>query len=461
MVLVTTVMACVSMTFAVRIALRAPLPVAIVSGAAWGFVVIMNLDRMLVVSMQRQEHWWSYFALALPRFAFALLLGFIISIPFTLQIFAPEISAQVAMIHQQKLNVYLNDQKTGPEGKAITASQKKVAADEATIDTGFQPGTAADQTVPNLSAQIQALQKNAQVAYDNWQCQLYGGAGCPQSGNGPVAQAARKQYQSDESQITELNKEVTQDGRKASSSAATARAEASAQLIVDEAQLKNAQDHQTQEATAFRKLNNANDGLLIRVQALDQVTSGDGIAAAAHWSFFALFAIIECLPVLVKILLSARRNNACDETVKAEEGTLQTESTVNASDRNAELESNSAAWQDLLPQVSSATAAARLAVYQAALGQWVTGHTAASPPQQSQGARPAQPPTPPAAPPPFWTSTPGGAPRQRERGTAARRGLRRRAPQSARPNRSGAAGLPGTFPAGLDEPLIILREPPP
>ena len=88
-VLFTGTMAWVSMAFAVGVALHAPLPVEHrAAGAFWG-VGIVAIDRMLIVSMHRRRGlWWR----ALPRLLFALLLGFIISTPFTLEVFGQEIA---------------------------------------------------------------------------------------------------------------------------------------------------------------------------------------------------------------------------------------------------------------------------------------------------------------------------------------------------------------------------------
>ena len=106
-VLITAALAAVSMTFALHNALKVSLAAAIPFAVAWG-LAIMSLDRWLVVSLVRQQNKLNYLLLALPRVALGILFGLIISTPFTLQIFQPEINQQITEIQKQRAdNFYI------------------------------------------------------------------------------------------------------------------------------------------------------------------------------------------------------------------------------------------------------------------------------------------------------------------------------------------------------------------
>src|ERR1700678_447637 len=89
-ILVTAGMAAVSLSFALYTALKAPIWLALIFALLWG-LAIMSLDRLFVVSLHRYRNRFFYVLLAAPRFLMAVLLGFVISTPFVLQIFQPEI----------------------------------------------------------------------------------------------------------------------------------------------------------------------------------------------------------------------------------------------------------------------------------------------------------------------------------------------------------------------------------
>src|SRR4051794_26448464 len=94
-VLTTSVLAFVSMTFALNSALGVNVVLALLAGLVWG-LVILSLDRWLVSTMKADapRRW----PLAIPRILMAFLLGFVISTPLVLQIFKSEIDAQIVQI---------------------------------------------------------------------------------------------------------------------------------------------------------------------------------------------------------------------------------------------------------------------------------------------------------------------------------------------------------------------------
>lgn len=505
MVLFTGSMACVSMAFALEVALHAPLAVAIVAGAAWG-VGIIAIDRMLIVSMHRRRGlWWR----ALPRLLFAVLLGFFVSTPFTLQVFSQEIADQVGVIHANHLTAYRTQQ-----AQAIAGLQKKIIALGSTAGPGSPPGESVGSGQAGLERQLsqdqqRLVQDQKQLKQDESQknsdysqlrCQLHGGPGCS-PGDGPLANAMEQSYQAAQQRMdndqTDISKEqaaistVQADITAAQEQQVENQGTAiSTELADDENQLTKEQLQQPADAAAQKKVIDADDGLLIRLEALDQITEGSGIAWLAHWGLFALFVSFECLPVLVKILMSSSRKETPYEVAVGvdERARLEVFAKETHSQRDEQLDqvdNDRNARQGVALDAARAKADAELRVYLYELDRWVAGETgqATGSPAAGSGPAPAQPSAPgfgsPGAarfsgaerqgrPPAGGTSSGtgsgtgggtggasegGGWPRRHRRGPNRMRGY-------GRPPGSGPV-LPGTFTGDLDDPLPFLREPPP
>jgi hypothetical protein len=95
----TGVLASISMWFFLHMALRLNGVAAVPLGLLWGAGII-SIDRMLVVSMGGRGM-RAVLLQGIPRLLLALLLGFIISTPVTLQIFSPEINNQIKVIQHR------------------------------------------------------------------------------------------------------------------------------------------------------------------------------------------------------------------------------------------------------------------------------------------------------------------------------------------------------------------------
>ena len=175
-ILVTAGMAAVSLSFALFTALKAPLWVAVIFALLWG-LAIMSLDRLFVVSMHRYRNRFFYLLMATPRFLMAVLLGFVISTPFVLQIFRPEINHQIKLMQAAERSAYFKNLPHNPV--YLTVQQDKATVtnltnEAATGGTGINPST--DPTVQGWQARLTTAQGNEQTWFANLQCQLYGTA---------------------------------------------------------------------------------------------------------------------------------------------------------------------------------------------------------------------------------------------------------------------------------------------
>jgi hypothetical protein len=111
-----------------------------------------------------------------------------------------------------------------------------------------------------------------------------------------------------------LSKEINQDRVRVSSlelasnsaaRGATTASVAAARLMLPSAEQTLLQDEREQrDLTAeFIKSNENSGGLLLRLQALNEITLGDSTLNAARWLLVLFIALVECMPVLIRILM--------------------------------------------------------------------------------------------------------------------------------------------------------------
>jgi Domain of unknown function (DUF4407) len=303
-ILITCCMATVSMWFALTSAMGfspvLSLPIAIL----WG-LIIMGIDRWLVTSMPLDGK--RKLLVAAPRLALALLLGSLISTPIVLRIFESEINNQVSVIKENNEAAFLSSQQSSAVQARVTKWQKTVTNLEQVIDSkGVQAiNPASDPDVQGLSTQLTSERTVAIADYKAWQCQLYGGCGAPK-GSGPLAAASQRRYEGDEAEITKLTSEIQTREQSLQDTSASSQAsrlqQAQSQLPSAQAELNAAQGEENSLLSNFTGTNNAANGLLIRLKALDQLSAGNSTLQTARVLLFLLFLVIEILPVTVKLL---------------------------------------------------------------------------------------------------------------------------------------------------------------
>jgi hypothetical protein len=304
-ILITSAMATVSMWFALTSALGTNPLLAAPAALGWG-LIIMGIDRWLVISIPTtgSRRW----ALALPRVFLAILLGSVISTPLVLRIFQSEINAQISVIKEQRASAFLAALERSQVGDQVSFWAKDVAGIESVIASGgkIAPNPASDPVVKALTRQRSSELALEQRYYRQWQCQLYGGAGCTLKGNGPLARASQRSYENAVAQVSTFSKEIQARERSLTATSAAASitrlAQAKAALPGAQQQLATAQTRLDQLRQNFDTTNNATNGLLIRLQALSKLTGDNFTLGAARFLLFLLFLVIECLPVTVKLL---------------------------------------------------------------------------------------------------------------------------------------------------------------
>ena len=312
-------MAALSMWFALSTAMGLNGILAVPPALLWG-LVIMGIDRWLITSMPANGT--RKFAMAVPRFALALLLGTLISTPFVLRIFEPEINAQIAVIQQKSYNTFLQQQQGSQVAKQVSIYKGELQQVNTEIAThGAATGnTASDPQLVAFNTQLNTLDSElthwttlkAQY-YSEYICQLYGGPTCPKKGDGPAAQDSLKNYHAASQEITTIDGQINhvqaeiaaRDKQLNSSSAADQQAryqQALSEQPVVHSEYNTAVQRQNQLQATYFAQEQASHGILIRLEALSQLSNGNFTVTAARILVFLLFLVIECLPVTVKLL---------------------------------------------------------------------------------------------------------------------------------------------------------------
>ncbi|MCS5733748.1 DUF4407 domain-containing protein [Herbiconiux daphne] len=321
-ILSTAFLSAVSATFALVMAVGAPIAVAVIVGVFWG-VIILNLDRLLIIGMAKQKGVWRNIALALPRVALALIIGTVISTPLTLQIFSAEINSEIQVMQAEEKAAFEQQIASDPRFAAIPDLQDSIAANQAIVDEGLQTDLGSD---PNYAAAVAATAA-AQTAYDAAQAaylaEIDGTGGTGIRGDGAVTQSKLVAMQAAEARLT-----AAQDAEAAAKTAAEATLETSAQsrldaakeqLAADKQTLATAQDQRATEQAAYESAVDNSAGLLSRLQALFRLGETNALLNVAHIMIALLFICIELLPVIVKVLSNLGVPTAYDRIIDVRE----------------------------------------------------------------------------------------------------------------------------------------------
>ena len=346
LVLLTTAgIGTLSMMFALNDGVHTPLPVAIIGGIVWGFI-ILNIDRFLVLSMGHSRDWKKLLLMALPRLALAAVISVVVATPMTLRIFQHDINNQMAIqqtnesaqLNKAEQNTILAKQLAGVN--AQIAKWNNVLAGNLEGITPSTPQLAADQkSVARLTAQVNAAQTKMNNAYDKWNCEVNGaGTNCAAGtsrvpGDGPRAQNDSMLYNQDKASYDNLSSQLTAAENQETADQQAANANAKASLASEQAtaraKLPGLQQEQTklqnevnQEIQSNASNVSGNNGILAQLQALSSADAADPVLAVAQWVVTLLFFFIEILPVMVKFLLNLGPLSLYERALKNEEDSI-------------------------------------------------------------------------------------------------------------------------------------------
>ena len=325
-IVVTGAMAGVSLAFALVNALDISLPGAIVFAVLWGLAIIM-IDRLFVVSMHRQRNPLIYILQVLPRLAMSVVLGLVISTPFVLQIFKPEINSEIQQMQAAQRAAYFKNLPTNPVYLTVQHDQADVNNLGALAASG---GSGIDLSKDPQLVSLNSRLTNAQNELAHWRndlsCQLYGkgtnGATC-KPGYGPLGHDDQSRVDYYSAQVQTLSAEITsrtntleqQSGQQQASLKHTYQT----QLKAAQQSLQAAQRQLTLQTANITSGIKQNHGILAQLQALNNVTKGNSMLQRARWLLFLLFLFVDTMPVLMKLLINLMPAGVYDTILAKEE----------------------------------------------------------------------------------------------------------------------------------------------
>ena len=180
--------------------------------------------------------------------------------------------------------------------------------------------TAADPEIKGYDQQLATLDNELahwtslkNQYYNDYICQLYGGPTCPKKGYGPAAKDSQQNYNAAsqevdtlKAQINQVQGEIQQRDAQLTSTSKSAQQARYEQALAQQPIVKNEYDtalqRQNELQASFFASNQAAHGILIRLEALSELSNGNFTVTAARFLLFLLFLVIECLPVTVKLL---------------------------------------------------------------------------------------------------------------------------------------------------------------
>ncbi|SER23192.1 protein of unknown function [Lentzea xinjiangensis] len=318
----TAAVGALSAYFAMTSQLELPIAVAVAVAIGWGLVVF-NLDRMLVVTMTRNNSKWLNFFVALPRVALAVVIGTVISVPLVLKIFEPEIRNELVVMQVE--SVQRNQARTEEALKKI----KELEDEERgllEVLSGRAVTTAAED--PDVKA-AQVVRDNAEKTYTEAarlaQCEYDGSCGTRKEGDGEAYR--QKKAVADEAKakldkaVKDLDETTARVNKRIADGASTATDAASRRLPGVQGELAVLREQAENLTDQGFKAAAGDTGLLARLEALDRITANRDSGGKADFMLFLLFLSIELLPVIVKLLSLFGKESLYDSLARrADEG---------------------------------------------------------------------------------------------------------------------------------------------
>lgn len=229
-------------------------------GLLWG-TVIFNLDRFIVSTMKKnRKSKWQEFLMASPRILLAVMLAIVISKPLELKIFSKEIDRKLVLLEEE---IY----------------QREIAS----IDERFIGQTnLLQEQVNSLKSEVESKRQKRNELAEIARKEADGTGGSMKRNAGPIYQIKKSDL--DQAQI-ELDNAVTNN-------------QPQIEKLQSELFLLNAQKNQ--ELAGIKR--NPWNGMAAQLEALRQISLENQAIYFANIFIIALFIMLECSPVIVKIM---------------------------------------------------------------------------------------------------------------------------------------------------------------
>lgn len=250
----TAVMAFIASSYALFTVFDNPY-IAMAFGLVWG-LLIFNLDRFIVSTIQKGNGFWSEFLQATPRIILAIIIAIVISKPLEIKIFEKEINTVLLK-----------------EKNAMALANKKEVANYYKSD--FEQ----NQTeIDSLKSAIAKKEKEVNGYYDTYIAEAEGTAGTKKLGKGPVFKEKIAKHNLAKAELDTMQKR-------------------NSKIIADkEAKIKTLTADQEKKIADTKPIIDGFDGLMARINALNK------LPALPSLFIMLLFLAIETSPIIAKLL---------------------------------------------------------------------------------------------------------------------------------------------------------------
>jgi Domain of unknown function (DUF4407) len=295
----TSVVAAISAATALSIALHAQLWVAIVLGIFWG-ALIFNLDRLLLVTLSKNDPPRVKVAGFACRVFLAACLSVAISTPVTLIMFQREVNQELGVMHAAQISAYQARQEGFQQGLQLAADKKQLTRDQNQLNTGNftdQAGSAkvtADEQAENTAYRYYLQQTNKVEG------EVEGTSGTRRPGCGPVCAVESNGVTQAWNLYSAAEAQTARDKAAVATYEQQEKAQVQDQASTLTSEINAIQQSQATSLASYEKTVAGDDGLLARIEALWALGDAQPTARITHFFVFLIFFIVELLPILMK-----------------------------------------------------------------------------------------------------------------------------------------------------------------
>ena len=229
-------------------------------GLLWG-AVIFNLDRFIVATMRKKnDQKWLEFLQASPRIVLAVILAIVISKPLELRIFKKEIDRKLVILEEQ---IY----------------QREIAE----IDLRYQQLVENGQEeILNWQSEINRKATQRDNLFEVARKEADGTGGSMQRNAGPIYQLKKADADRSQSELNEFNARLLP------------------LMATKQTKIDSLNQARQTEINAIKR--NPWDGLAAQLEALRVLTQENKGISIANIFIIALFIMLECAPIMVKLI---------------------------------------------------------------------------------------------------------------------------------------------------------------
>ncbi|MCK0155806.1 DUF4407 domain-containing protein [Cellulophaga sp. F20128] len=228
---------------------------AVFFGLIWG-LLIFNLDRFIVSTIKKRDHFKSELLQATPRLILAIIIAIVIAKPLEMKIFEKEIN-QVLLEQKNELTL---------------ANKEQIALQYNPKKENLQ------QSIQNLKEEITTKETETNALYDTFIAEAEGREGTKLLGKGPVYKEKREKHDVALQELQALKENNTK------------------KIAGLEAEITTVDAEYTNSVADSQPIIDGFDGLMARITALNE------LPWLPSFFIFLLFLAIETSPIIAKLL---------------------------------------------------------------------------------------------------------------------------------------------------------------